>query len=84
MIKAVISTTRASKCASVLGHGTSDPRSELDSHANMVVLGKHYSVFEINGGACNVQPFSIDLVFAADVPIVDGAIVDDCQYTKTT
>ena len=84
VIKAVISTTQASKCALVLGPGTSDPRYELDYHANMVVLGKHYFVFEKTGRTCNVQPFSTELVIAADVPIVDGAIAYDFPYTKTT
>ena len=46
VIKAVISTTQAYKCVSFLGPGTSDSRSELYSHANIVVLGNHYLVFE--------------------------------------
>ena len=57
VIKAVISTTQASKCASVLGPDTSDPRSELYYHANMVVLGEHSFVFGKTGRTCNVQPF---------------------------
>ena len=84
MVKAVISTTQASKCASVLGSGTYDPRSELYSHAKMVVLGKHSFVFEKTGRSCNVQPFYTYLGIAADVPIVDGEISYDCPCTKTT
>ena len=83
VIKYVTSTTQDSMCASVLGHGTSDPISELNYHANMVVLGKHSFVFEKTGRACNVQAFSTELVIAADVQIVDGAIAYECPYTKT-
>ena len=71
-------------CASVLGPGTSDPIFELDSHANMLVLGNHSFVFEKNCRTCNVQTFSSELGIADGVPIVDGAIAYDCPYTKTT
>ena len=77
MIEAVISTTQAFKCASFLGPGTSGPKSKIDSHANMVVLGKHLFVFEKTGRTFIVQPFCTDLGIAADVPIVDGAIAYD-------
>ena len=64
--------------------GTVDPRSELDSHANMVVLGKHSFVFERTGRTCNVKPFHSKLGIAQDVPIVDGAVAYDCPYTHMT
>ena len=44
------------------------PRSELDSHANMVVLGKHAFIFESSGRTCNVRPFSEELGIAENVP----------------
>ena len=84
MIKAVISTTQAYNCASVLGFGTSDLRSELDSRANMVVLVNHYFVFDKTGRTCNVQTFSTELGISDDLPIVDGAISYYFTYTKTT
>ena len=62
-------------------HSTADPRTELDSHANMVVLGKHSFVFEATGKTCNVQGFSSELGQARNVPIVDGAIAYDCPIT---
>ena len=34
-----------------------DPRTELDYHANMVVLGAHAFIFESTNRTCNVQPF---------------------------
>ena len=84
MIKSVIFTNQSNKCASVLGPGTCDPRSELDSHSDMVVLGNHYFVSEKTGSTCNVQPFSKELGIVADVPIIDGSISYDWTYTKTT
>ena len=83
MIKSVIFTNQSNKCASVLGPGTCDPRSELDSHSDMVVLGNHYFIFEITGRTCNIQPFSTELGISADVPIVDVEIAYDCMYMKT-
>ena len=68
----------------MLGPGTSNPRSELDYHANIVVLGKHSFLFDETGRTFNVQPFSTDIVIAADIPIVDGSIAYDCPYKKNT
>ena len=38
-----------------------NPRIELDSHANMVVLGQNSFVFESTGRTFNAQPFSSTL-----------------------
>ena len=75
-ISEVILTTASDMEASI-----DDPRTELDSHANMVVLGLNSFVFESTGRTCNVQPFSTDLGIAKDVPIVDGALAYDCPYS---
>ena len=61
-----------------------DPRTELDSHANMVVLGKNCFVFEWSGRTCNVHSFSDKLGSMEHVPIVDAAIAYDCPYTYQT
>ena len=61
-----------------------DPHTDLDSHANMVVLGKHAYIFESTGKTFNVNPFSDDLGIAKDVPIVGGAVYYDCPYTRET
>ena len=44
-----------------VGASSDDPRTELDSHANMVVLGSNSFVLESTGRTCNVQPFSSNL-----------------------
>ena len=60
---------------------TAHPRSELDSHANMIVLGRHSFIFESTGRTCTVTPFSSELGLAENVPIVDGAIVYEEPYS---
>ena len=65
-----------------VGTFSADPRSELDSHANMVVLGKHAFIFESSGRTCNVRPFSEELGIAENVPIFDGAIAYDCPFSS--
>lgn len=57
------------------------PNSELDSHANMVVLGKYCFVFEWSDLTCSVKPFSETLGKVTHVPIVDAAIAYECPYT---
>ena len=64
--------------------GTADPRTELDTHANMCVLGRHAYIFESTGKTCNVNSFMDGLGVAKDVPIVDGAIAYDCSYSRHT
>ena len=61
-----------------------DFKSELDSHANMVVLGKECFIFESTGKTCNVLPFNEELGIASDVPIVDAALAYDCPFTNET
>ena len=61
------------------------PRSELDSHANMVVLGAHAFVFDsIYDNTCDVLPFDPSIGTSRSVPIIDGAIAYDCQRTNET
>ena len=58
------------------------PRTELDSHANMAVLGKDCFVFEQTGRFCDVSAFSPSIE-TTSLPIVDAVIVYDCPYTLT-
>ena len=54
------------------------PRTELDTHANMIVLGRHCFVFDtIEGRHCDVQPFDKALGSMKGVPVVDAAIAYD-------
>ena len=61
------------------------PRTELDSHANMVVLGKNAFIFDkITSQTCEVLPFDPTIGSAQDVPIVDGAVAYECPYNHIT
>ena len=50
---------------------------QLDSHANMVVVGGHATVFGKSGKSCDVRPFSSDCHKLESVPIVDAAMAYD-------
>ena len=84
LINAIVNSVRAEAMAvdaTADFEGTANPRTELDSHANMIVLGRHAFVFESTGRTCNVRPFSAELGIAENVPIVDGAIVYESPFT---
>ena len=58
---------------------------ELDSHANVVLLGRDCFVFDgIQGKTCRVIPYDPGLGTGRDIPIVDGAVAYDCDYTHQT
>jgi hypothetical protein len=57
-----------------------NPRTELDSHANMAVLGKNCFVFERTGRHCDVSAFSPSIE-TTSLPIVDAVIVYDCPFS---
>jgi hypothetical protein len=56
-------------------------RTELDSHANMVVVGKHCLVVEWTGRTAIVNPFTPDYEALTEVPIVDAAIMYECPFS---
>ena len=59
----------------------SDPRIELDSHTNMVILGSNSFVFESTGRTCNVQPLVSDPDIEKNVPLIDGALACKFPYS---
>ena len=59
-----------------------DLRTDMDSHANMVVLVADAFIFESTNRTCNVQPFDPSLGTSSKIPIVDGAVVYECPYTE--
>ena len=58
-----------------------ESRCELDSHANMVVIGGHAAVVNKTGLTAQVSPFTPDYEALSEVPIVDAVITYDCPYT---
>ena len=55
-------------------------RTELDSHANMVVVGNNATVFDTTGKTCTVNSFSESAGMLKHVPIVDAVVAYDCPY----
>ena len=61
-------------CDSVGSRQDSCPRTELDSHANMVVAGKNALVIEDTGKTVEVKPFSSECNTLDNVSIVDAMV----------
>ena len=84
IIHVSISETQSSD-ADIHAHGdvmsSVDPRTDLDSHANMCVFGRHCLIVNKSGRHAEVTGFSSDLKTLHEVPIVDAAICYDCPYT---
>ena len=57
---------------------------QLDSHANMIVVGRQATVFGSSGKHADVRPFSNNCSKLEAVPIVDAAIAYDCPYSMKT
>ena len=55
-------------------------RTELDSHANMVVLGSNVLVLNTMMRTAKVRPFTPDYKALPDVPIVDAALLYECSF----
>ena len=64
---------------------TPPPRTKLDIHSNMVVLGKHFFVFDsIHGQTCEVKTFYTSIRTYKQVHIVDSVTAYDCTYSHKT
>lgn len=57
---------------------------ELDSHANMVVLGRFVTIIRRTGRSVDVQAFAEDVPTMKSVPLVDAVVAHDCPCTQTT
>ena len=58
---------------------TESSRTELDSHANMPVVGHHAYIISDMGRIADVNPFTPDY-HSMQVPIVDATVQYDCPY----
>jgi hypothetical protein len=68
----------------IMGTDGESLTTELDSHANMVVVGKHATIIARTGRHAEVQAFSNECNTLQKVPIVDAAIAYDDKYTGKT
>ena len=57
---------------------------ELDSHANMVVIGAQGTIIQKTGRYADVNAFSSDVGTLSQVPIVDAAVAYDCPFSGLT
>ena len=60
-----------------------ESRSELDSHANMPVVGCHATILADSGKDVDVSPFTPDYK-SMMVRLVDAAVAYSCPYLGTT
>ena len=54
-------------------------RTEFDSHANMMVVGKHAYILNVSGRKARVQPYSPNYA-PQEIPIVDAC----CCYVRVS
>ena len=57
-------------------------RMDLDSHANMAVVGRHAYILSDTGRTAEVNPFTPDYK-SMQVPIIDAAVQYECPYSGT-
>ena len=57
-------------------NGDNLSRTDLDSHADMVVVGKNPAI--TNDAGRKVSPFTPDYESLSKMPIVDAAVTCDC------
>ena len=70
---------------SVTAFNTLEYCTKLDSHANMVILGRNFFVFDgVNDCTCYVEPFDPSIETANNVPIFDAAFVYTSPPTQNT
>lgn len=63
------------------GYKDLESRSELDTHANMVVVGSECFIIRWTGRNAEVNAFSPELEALQAVPIVDAALLYECPVT---
>ena len=68
----------------LMGHGDHVSTTELDSHANMAVVGKDVTVILDSGLHAEVRSFSNDVPTLQKIPIVDAVVPFDDPYSMKT
>ena len=56
-------------------------RTELDSHANMVVVGRNATIINDTGRTVEVSPFAPDYSSLQNAPVANAAISCYCEKT---
>ena len=76
----MLSSVGESDDASITDADNISSRTEFDSHANMIVVGKHAHIINYTGRKANVQPYSPNYD-PQQIPIVDAAVLYECPYS---
>ena len=61
--------------------GRDETSTELDSHADSPVVGKHVYILQSTGRKVSSKGFTDQLGAPILVPVVDATVVYDCEYT---
>ena len=69
-------------CSSVETNPHCSGQTELDSHANMCVFGKHSTVISKSMRTVDVSTFAAEAGQLNKVPIVDAMVAYDCKRTN--
>ena len=64
--------------------GRSAGTTEIDSHANMVVIGAQVMIIQKTGKYTDVNALSSDVGTLSWVPIVDAAVAYNCPFSGRT
>jgi len=64
-----------------LDAGRTEFNTELDSHADSPVVGKHSHILRSTGRKVSVKGFTDQLGAPILVPVVDAAVIYDCEYS---
>lgn len=68
----------------VMQVGNEISRTELDSHADSPVVGRHAKILSYTGQTANVSGFTKDLGKCLSVPIVTAAVAYNDEYSGLT
>ena len=78
-IAASTATTDHKDEMSIEGENLGGTRTELDSHANMLVVGRHAYIINFSGRKVDVRPFTPQYK-SMEAELVDAALLYECLY----
>ena len=79
----LVATEMINDVANHDAHGDEDPRTNLDYHADMLLVGRHEDVFSSTGRMAYVKPYMPDYE-PMKIQIIDAAVQYDCFYDGRT
>ena len=80
-VRRAVNVSMAKGRSSAVALNDESIQTDLDSHANMIVVGKHSFIISYSGKYLDVNAFTEAVGGLTQVPIVDAAISYDCPIT---